>query len=175
MGVKLIISFPSKDQASFGTEFDPGYFTVTWLNFVRSGAQQTSRGRMGGFFFYFGWGSVVYADVGSSFFMFLFFSISIDFTCRENKIHPFLKCLQRFFEIISNNPVFWFIWSGNPVQMISPTTPSPANTEYIIHQDTVNILTVIWNHKRLNNIFVWYAQILKGIQMSSLSGYFSLW
>lgn len=46
MGVKLIISFPSKDQASFGIEFDPGRFIVTSLSFVRSGAQQASNGRM---------------------------------------------------------------------------------------------------------------------------------
>lgn len=29
MGVKLIISFPSKDQASFGAKFNPGRFIVT--------------------------------------------------------------------------------------------------------------------------------------------------
>ena len=38
MGVKLIISFPSKEQASFGSEFNPG-LVVTWHSFVRSGAQ----------------------------------------------------------------------------------------------------------------------------------------
>lgn len=42
MGVKLIISFPSKEQASFGTGFNPGLI-VTWSGFVRSGAPEELR------------------------------------------------------------------------------------------------------------------------------------